>query len=203
MRAIEFVPALSTRKQRMIREMHYQHASKVMLQFSHRFWTDKAGPLKFKAGGALSTDLPIKNIYFPDHGVESGRGVVLASYTWEDDAIYWASKPPHVQVHEALGELKKVIAALPGPDGKPSNYDVSQWYEVGSNKNWTLDPLTSGAYAFYNPGQMSRLYDDIVRPEANIHYAGEHASFDHAWIEGALQSGIRTAIEVHAPEASE
>lgn len=195
LRAIEVTPAFSTDKQRAIRELHYQHASKVMLQFSERFWTDPKGPLKFSGGGAISTDLPIRNVYFPDHGKESGRGVVLASYTWEDDALYWASKPVHAQVREGLAEFRKLMRALPTSDGKP--YDVSPLYEVGSAKNWTLDPLTSGAYAFFDPTQMSELFEFIVREEKKIHFAGEHASFDHAWIEGALQSGLRTAIEVH------
>jgi monoamine oxidase len=30
-----------------------------------------------------------------------------------------------------------------------------------------------------------------------VHYAGEHTSLKHAWIEGALESAVRTALEVH------
>jgi len=38
-------------------------------------------------------------------------------------------------------------------------------------------------------------HDD--EPEGRIHFAGEHASLAHAWIQGATESGLRTAHEVH------
>jgi len=198
LRAIDVQPPFSTEKQRAIRELHYQQAGKIMVQFSERFWTDKKGPLAFVGGGAISTDLPIKNIYFPDHGKESGRGVVLASYTWEDDALYWASKPVSQQVREGLAQLRQIILSLPNPhakDGKP--LDIAPLFEVGDAWSWTLDSFTSGAYAYFNPGQMSKIFEAIVQEEHRFHFAGEHASFDHAWIEGALESGVRAAIEIH------
>ncbi len=34
-------------------------------------------------------------------------------------------------------------------------------------------------------------------PEGPIHFAGEHTSLKHAWIEGALESSIRAALEVN------
>jgi len=37
----------------------------------------------------------------------------------------------------------------------------------------------------------------IVSPEGRVHFAGEHCSLYHAWIQGALESGIRAAKEVH------
>ena len=48
------------------------------------------------------------------------------------------------------------------------------------------------------------LQADIVKPEGRIHFAGEHCSLYHAWIQGALESGIRAARAIHeaaAPEA--
>jgi monoamine oxidase len=32
---------------------------------------------------------------------------------------------------------------------------------------------------------------DIRTPENYVHFAGEHASLKHGWIEGAVESGIR------------
>ena len=31
-----------------------------------------------------------------------------------------------------------------------------------------------------------------------MHFAGEHASLAHAWIQGAIESGLRAALEVNA-----
>jgi monoamine oxidase len=30
-----------------------------------------------------------------------------------------------------------------------------------------------------------------------LHFAGEHTSLKHAWIEGAVESAVRAALEVH------
>ena len=38
---------------------------------------------------------------------------------------------------------------------------------------------------------------DIAAPEGRIHIAGEHASLEHAWIQGAIESGLRAAWEVN------
>jgi monoamine oxidase len=32
-----------------------------------------------------------------------------------------------------------------------------------------------------------------IAPEERIHFAGEHASLAHAWIQGASESGLRAA----------
>jgi len=190
LRGIKVTPSLSTPKLRAIRELNYQHASKVMLQFSKRFWNDPDGPLKFEGGGALTTDLPIRNVYFPDHGKDTGRGVVLVSYTWDNDAIHWAAKNRELQIQEALKQFVSLFKAV--------GYDPSPYFESGEVKNWTTDPMTIGAYAFFDPTQINDLFEGIVDTEADgkIHIAGEHASFDHAWIEGAVQSGIRVALEI-------
>jgi monoamine oxidase len=47
------------------------------------------------------------------------------------------------------------------------------------------------------PWQQTTLQAHIVRPEGRIYFAGEHCSLYHAWIQGALESGIRAAQEIH------
>jgi monoamine oxidase len=37
----------------------------------------------------------------------------------------------------------------------------------------------------------------IGKPEGRIHFAGEHASDYHGWMQGALVSGLRAAREIH------
>ena len=36
----------------------------------------------------------------------------------------------------------------------------------------------------------------IVAPEGRVHFAGEHASLTHTWIQGALESGLRAVREM-------
>ncbi|HOU24998.1 MAG TPA: FAD-dependent oxidoreductase, partial [Anaerolineae bacterium] len=55
-----------------------------------------------------------------------------------------------------------------------------------------------GAFADLLPGQYGQLYPHIAAPEGRFHFAGEHASLNHAWMQGAIHSGIRAAIEIHS-----
>jgi monoamine oxidase len=37
-----------------------------------------------------------------------------------------------------------------------------------------------------------------VAPEGRVYFAGEHASLAHAWIQGAIESGLNAASAIHA-----
>lgn len=52
----------------------------------------------------------------------------------------------------------------------------------------------------FAPGQQSELQAAILASEGRILFAGEHCSLYHAWMQGALESGIRAARAIHAAE---
>jgi monoamine oxidase len=61
-----------------IRNLHYENATKIVLEFSRRFWEKD----KQIYGGRSITDLPIRWTYYPSIGqnpVNSDRGLLLAS----------------------------------------------------------------------------------------------------------------------------
>ena len=45
--------------------------------------------------------------------------------------------------------------------------------------------------------QTTTLMPHVGTPEGRLHFAGEHASAWHGWMQGALVSGRRAALEVH------
>jgi monoamine oxidase len=69
-------------------------------------------------------------------------------------------------------------------------------FEVGASWMWHDDEYAGGAFALFDPGQQTQLHAHIIEPEGRIHFAGEHASLSHAWIQGAIESGLRSAAEV-------
>ena len=180
LRHIEVTPPFSREKQRAIRTLHYDQSTKIFLQFRKRFWEEDDGIF----GGASVTDLPIRAIYYPEHGRETGRGVVLASYTWAQDAERWGALAPADRISQALENVALIHESAP------------RHFEVGASKVWHHDPYAGGAFAMFEPGQQSRLHGDIIASEGRIHFAGEHASLSHAWIQGAIESGLRAALEV-------
>src|SRR4029078_2500790 len=133
------------------------------------------------------TDLAVRNIYYPDHGRDTGRGVMLASYTWGEDAQRWGSLSPEDPIGQALEDVARIHPQAP------------ELFEVGASKMWHDDEYAGGAFALLDTEQQTLLYDAIVAPEGRVHFAGEHASLAHAWIQGAIESGVGAAAESHQP----
>ncbi|XZN97323.1 MAG: FAD-dependent oxidoreductase [Microcoleus sp.] len=182
-RFIEFTPSLSAGKQRAINELHYIASTKIFLQCKSRFWEN--APPEQRAEGMTVTDLPIKSLYFPGQNDGKQRNVIIASYTWESDAQVWEALTPEERIKEAIKCVAKIYP------------EIVDEFEVGASCTWN-DPknFSGGAFALYHPGQMAILYDDMIRPEGLLHFAGEHASFEHGWIQGAIESGLREALAI-------
>jgi monoamine oxidase len=182
LRHIEILKPFTRPKQRAIRQLHYDASAKIFFQTRRRFWETDEGIY----GGGTVTDLPIRNLYYTDYGKESGRGILLASYTWSEDAQRWGSLPPHERIEQAL---ENVAAIHP---------QILKEFEVGASYMWHDDPFAGGAFALFDPGQQTLLHDEIVKPEGRIYFAGEHASLYHAWIQGAFESGLQAAKAIHS-----
>jgi len=55
------------------------------------------------------------------------------------------------------------------------------------------------AFAMFGPGQYTQMIK-AMKPENNIHLAGEHLSTEHAWIIGAINSATRAIREIFVLE---
>jgi monoamine oxidase len=169
-------------KQKAIRELNYNASTKILLQVRHRFWEQEDGIV----GGTTATELPIRRICYPSFSDPNDeRGVMLASYTWGQDALRWGGLESREMIEQAIEDVSQI---------HPS---ILTEFEVGATHAWYNDPYARGAFALFEPGQQTRLQADIIAPEGRIHFAGEHTSLYHAWIQGALESGIRAAKEIH------
>jgi monoamine oxidase len=185
LRHMEVLKPFSRQKQKAIRQLNYSASTKILFQVRRRFWEEEDGIF----GGATATDLPIRRINYPTPDPTTERGVLLASYTWSQDALRWDAMDPESRLEEALEDVAKI---------HPS---IREEYEVGASHAWYDDPYAGGAFALFAPEQQTQLQADIVKPEGRIYFAGEHCSLFHAWIQGALESGIRAASEIHEAPA--
>ncbi|HEX5872576.1 MAG TPA: FAD-dependent oxidoreductase, partial [Longimicrobium sp.] len=198
LRFVSTAPLFSYPKRRAIIELHYDSATKVLLEFSERFWEWNEEEWRRNLpsdeyrghdsiGGGSVTDAPNRFIYFPSHRVEGSRGgVVLASYTWADDASRWDSIPAEDRYNVALAGLVDMY----GPG-------IRRYFTgFGATQSWMEDYYAYGEAAVFTPGQLTTLHPHIPTPEGLVHFAGEHTSLKHAWIEGAIESGVRAALEI-------
>ncbi|SEN30269.1 flavin monoamine oxidase family protein [Lihuaxuella thermophila] len=172
-------------KWQAIRELHYVSSTKIGIEFRSKFWEKEN-----LFGGKTITDLAIRSTYYPSHGIgKKGPGVILASYTWEDDAMPWDCLSEEQRIRQALSNLSAI-------HGK----QITNEFITGISHSWAQDPYAGGAFALFKPYQETDIGPYIATPEGRVHFAGEHASTAHSWIQGAIESGIRAAYEInHLP----
>ena len=186
LRSVEILQPFSAGKQRAIRQLNYHASTKILFQVRNRFWEDEDGI----RGGGTVTELPIRRMNYPTPDPTTSRGVLLASYTWGQDALQWGAMDEETRLEEALDDVAQIHPR------------IREEYEGGASHAWYSDRWARGAFAMFAPEQETDLQADIVRSEGRILFAGEHCSLYHAWIQGALESGIRAAQAIHEAPAA-
>jgi monoamine oxidase len=183
LRHVNVQPPFSHEKRKVIRQLHYDTSTKILLQFRKAFWEAQG-----IFGGNTTTDLPVRFIYYPSHGWKNnGPSVLLASYTWSDDSLRWDSLRERERVQYALDNISRIHGS-----------QAMDHFVTGTSHSWVEDEYTCGAFALFEPSQQTTLWPYIPSAEDKVYFAGEHTTLQHAWIEGALESGIRAALEVNA-----
>ncbi|XP_021490689.1 L-amino-acid oxidase-like [Meriones unguiculatus] len=192
-RLITFQPPLSPNKTHALRSLHYTSATKVALVCNERFW-EKEGI----RGGSSITDRPSRFIYYPSHSLPGGKGMLLASYTVGDDSLFFLSMKDDQVVDIVLDDLAAVHNA--------SKEELKRMCPESVIKQWSLDPLTLGAFAEFTPYQYVDYSEELFQPEGHIYFAGEHTNLPHGWIDTAIKSGIwaakniQDAVDKEAPQ---
>jgi len=182
LRHVDILKPFSWTKQTAIRQLHYENAAKIFLQCRRRFWEEDEGLF----GGATVTDLPNRLIFYPDHGRETKKGILLATYAYGEEANRWAVLSPEERIRQTLKYTLKI------------HPQITNEFEVGAFKVWSEDKYAGGAFAaVFDPGQHTRFYEAMIMPEGPVYFAGEHTTYKHMWIEGAVESGLRVASEIH------
>ena len=219
LRMVQVRPRFTKEKNRAIRELHYDAATKVLLEFRERFWETQHDIY----GGASVTDLPNRFMYYPSEGMKSRKGgLMLVSYSLADDARKWDSMSEYDRYCYAL-ENVAITHAIHEPDASLEERELAQkrikdlcvfdakYYKDkqnniigGATVSWMNNPYAFGEAAIFYPGQLKHLHKAIVSSEWKkqdgnnmVHFAGEHASLKHAWLEGAIESALHSALLVN------
>lgn len=176
LRQIEVLTPFTREKQKAIRQLNYAASTKILFQVRERIWEQEG-----IFGGATCTDLPVRRLNYPTPDPKTGRGVLLASYTWSQDAARWGAMDEETRLEEALADVERIHS------------QIREVYEAGASYAWYDDRYANGAFALFDPGQQGELHAAITAPEGRIRFAGEHCSLFHAWIQGAVESARREA----------
>ena len=186
-------------KQEMaIREVRYVEVTKVLLQYQTRWWED----VFFKAGqqhdGGVVCDLPIRYTMFPltdekNPQMANGnpRGVIMAAYTFQQDATILGALSPARRIQIAAENIDRIFPRA----------NSSTLLEAGASQVFPADELAGGsAFCYFGPLQKSQYLEKMCESdwEERIFFAGEQASYTHGWIQGALEAGLRCVSQVYA-----
>jgi monoamine oxidase len=161
----------------------YSSSVKVGLQFKRRFWEEDEAIY----GGISYTDLPIRQIAYPNTGFNSaGKGVLLGAYLFDGPNAYeFASMPP----------AERVARAVEIGAGIHPQYRAE--YENGVAVAWHRMPFTLGCAGNWADRARAEHYDDLCQIDGRIVLAGEHASYIPAWQEGAILSSLDAIARLH------
>ncbi|KAK0718039.1 hypothetical protein B0T26DRAFT_812554 [Lasiosphaeria miniovina] len=163
--------------------------TKILLQYRTRWWEQAAfGAHGQGTDGGLISDLPIRYTMFPttvnnEQYKNTTRGAVIASYTFQQDATTLGAMSPERCVHVAAENIDHIF---PGAGSL-------QYLKAGASQVFPSDELAGGsAFCYFGPGQKSTYLETMV------FFAGEHASYTHGWIHGAMEAGLRCVQQVYA-----
>lgn len=155
-----------------IRSMAYTRIHQVILAPETRFWEADGLPAD------MWTDTSIERV-FANHD-EAGE---VASLTcWVNGDGVRAAATDEAWFELAASEFQRLRGA------KVRGLKVVRWDEGQA--------FSGGAYMHWAPGQITSWAEHMGAPSGRIHFAGEHLSYLHTGMEGAMESGERAAYEV-------
>ena len=175
-RDVVFEPGLAEIQQDALTHLRYGSSTRLLLQFSRRFWNKPGRP------SAFGSDQPIGALW---DGNEHQKGpAAILSF---------------LAGGRASRELQDILRAE-GTDGVVTRLRwLGQPSSVVASRTitWEDDPWARGGYAFFDPAFDPAWRDALAWPHRRVMFAGEHTSFRwQGYMNGGVESGQRAAAEI-------
>ena len=166
-----------------IEAVPYAGSVKIGLQFKRRFWEEDEAIY----GGISFTDLPIRQIAYPNYGFNrSGRGILLGAYLFEGANAYEFT---------AMSPAERVASAV--EFGAKIHPQYKAEFETGVAVAWHRVPFTLGCSGEWSDAARAQHFRNLCQIDGRIVLAGEHASELPAWQEGAILSALDAIGRLH------
>ncbi|NET43332.1 MAG: flavin monoamine oxidase family protein [Okeania sp. SIO2B3] len=176
---IDFNPPLSPLKQIAFSGgYNYRPSTRMFVEFPERFWETEG-----LNGWGFVSDRP-EELWQPTWD-SPGKTGILHSYLKGKMALAMDALDPDARLAQLLQQWKQIIPGV-------TNYQVSS-----ISYSWMNDPWSKGGWAYPSKSQEEKLFNELSRSEGRIYFAGDHTSFTRGWLQGALESGLRAAKQIH------
>ncbi len=160
----------------------YEAAVKTGLQFKRKFWEEDEAIY----GGITFTDLPIKQIAYPNTNFNKpGKGVLLGTFAFGEGALALTGMKPADRVRQALQDGAQIHPQYPAE------------FENGISVAWHRVPGTMGCAAAWTPQLRAAHYRNVASIDNRIILAGDHVSELPGWQEGAILSALDAVTRLH------
>ncbi len=189
---------LTTAQRSALGRVHMTSSSKVFVMTPEKFWLTRP-----ELPANIQTDTLVRGVYCLDYAPADPKapGVVLLSYTWEDDSTQ------QLGLRDKRARVERLVAdvARTNPDFARHVVPIDGDFETYTQViDWAQEPYHHGAFKLNFPGddELSRelffQYLACTEPSSDprVYLAGDSQSFNGGWIEGALHTGINAACAV-------
>ena len=153
---------------------------KIGLQMKERFW-EREGIY----GGTTSTSQRISQIWYPSHGINSKKGVVLGAYQFMDTSGFFDRMTPEERI------------AYAAKCGDKIHEGYSDYIESGVSVVWRRMNHMMGCGAMWDTDVRDQYYKLLQQPAGGRHYMiGDQISYHPSWQEGALASAEYALLDL-------
>ncbi|MBF7013505.1 NAD(P)/FAD-dependent oxidoreductase [Novosphingobium resinovorum] len=178
LRYVKILPGLSGAQAEAVSQIAYQPLSMAFLTATAPFWDEDGLSPGMWTDGLAGTVIP------QHYGATPDEVTGLLVQARGGLANYW----DRLGRDKALAMIVAQIEAMrPAVKGKL----VARTYF-----SWSQEVFNGGDWAYFGPGQVSRLVPEMSKPAGRLHFCGEHTATGARGLEGALESAERVALEI-------
>ncbi|MDJ0843808.1 flavin monoamine oxidase family protein [Crocosphaera sp.] len=179
---IKFNPSLSCAKQMASSgNYNYRPATRIFVEFPERFWEQDG-----LNGWGLFLDRS-EELWHTNWDNNHKTGI-LHSYKKGEYSLAMDALNSEQQIPTLIEEWSEVLP-------KVKNYPLTNLKHI--SYSWNNDPWAKAGWAYPTEAQEEIFFNELKQREGRIHFAGDHTSVIRGWLQGALESGIRAAQEIH------
>ena len=171
---------------------HWIKSCKICVAAKSKYWENGAS----KIPQVLVTDTFLQDVYA--YSADEDTGVVILSYTWEDDASKFLSYGDADLIQKCIDESDRILMRSTNIQEKISTYlDLEEARVI----HWALEPSYHGCANLYRPGRWIQDYDLLAfnqtfSEKSGLYFAGEAYSVEGGWTEPAIRSGLDAVMHI-------
>lgn len=175
---------------------HTQHnisSCKLFFPLKEKYWEKEGNTIP----QVIVTDTFLQDSYALSWDTsEEDKGVILASYTWEDDSLKLLPLDTDELSKKVLEELKRITT-------QTLNDDITNYIDKDKpvTIQWITKPSYIGCAKLYRQrdeslNTINLSYNQNFSKSSNLYFVGENYSVEGGWTEPALRSALDGVIHL-------